>query len=361
MPMSTIYGGITPPPDPNNPTPPTPIIVDPNKPVFVVTQEQWDRAKDAAGKFWPTLKEYWPQITIVLVGLGSLIGSGTYVATKSTEPAVVPEVKVEPKVVIDLKPVTEGLTKLDKSMVGLREDILSLSKKVDEKKDPKADPLSPIKFTGATKADVNGDPVEVKVMLGKGAKDLKVWGSPNTTSYVKVFGDTVIVRAKDSSDIFIEAACTVDGKLIDPVYWRIVAGQGPMPPPGPEPEPKPKPKPVDPAPIPVAGLRVLIVEEATQRHTLSQGQRAILLGKQFRDFLELKCVVGPDSRTKEYRIYDADISMSGESKLWQDVMKRPRSSIPWIVISNGTTGFEGPLPNSVEDAIALVNKYGASQ
>jgi hypothetical protein len=85
------------------------------------------------------------------------------------------------------------------------------------------------------------------------------------------------------------------------------------------------------------------------------------LGKQFRDFLELKCVVGPDSRTKEYRIYDADISMSGESKLWQDVMKRPRSSIPWIVISNGTTGFEGPLPNSVEDAIALINKYGANQ
>lgn len=345
-----------------NPSPPHPPD-NPNDPVFTVTREQWDRARDAAGKLWPTLKEYWPQITIVLIGLGSLIGSGTYVATKNAEPPappVVPEVKVEPKIVIDLKPVIEGLDKLGQKMD-------TFGKKLDEKpiptpidpKDPKADPLSPIKFAGATKADVNGDPVEVRVLLGKGAKDLKVWPSPNTTSYVKVFGDTVIVRAKDSSDIFIEAICSVNGKLINPVYWRIVAGQGPQPPPDPKVDPKPKP--VDPAPIPVAGLRVLIVEEATQRHTLSQGQRAILLGKQFRDFLELKCVVGPDGRTKEYRIYDADISMSGESKLWQDVMKRPRSVIPWIVISNGTTGFEGPLPNSVEDAIALVNKYGANQ
>jgi len=347
--------------DPLNPVSPP----DPNEPVFTVTREQWDKARDAAGKLWPTLKEYWPQITIVLIGLGSLIGSGTYVATKSSEapaPPVVPV--VEPKVVIDLKPITEGLTKLDKSMVGLREDILSLSKKVDEKpvivpidpKDPKADPLSPIKFTGATKADVNGDPVEVRVMLGKGAKDLKVWGSPNTTSYVKVFGDTVIVRAKDSSDIFIEAACTVNGKLIDPVYWRIVAGQGPMPPPGPEPDPKPKPPvPTDKGPFDGAtGLHVLIVFQ--DNGEITKEHYSVIYGKTVRDYLNSKCVM--INGTPQRRIYDVNTLMDGESALWKNAMKRNRTSIPWIAVGNGTNWVEQALPNSVADTIALLKKFG---
>jgi len=126
--------------------------------------------------------------------------------------------------------------------------------------------------------------------------------------------------------------------------------------PNPPPDPKPEPKP-DVVPIPANGLRVLIVEESAQRHTLSQGQRLIILGKEFRDFLEAKCVMGPDNRTKEYRIYDPEIAMNGESKIWQDVMKRPRASVPWIVISNGKNGFEGPLPTNLADAILLVNKY----
>jgi hypothetical protein len=151
---------------------------------------------------------------------------------------------------------------------------------------------------------------------------------------------------------FSVGVVTQKGKVLT---WCLVkAGLGPKPPP----KPDDPPKPIDPpAPIPVAGLRVLIVEESAQRHTLSQGQRTIILGKEFRDLLESKCVMGPDGRTKEYRIYDQEIAMNGESKLWQDVMKRPRASVPWIVISNGKTGFEGPLPTNLPDAIALINKY----
>lgn len=231
MPMSTIYGGITPPPDPNNPTPPSPIIVDPNKPVFVVTQEQWDRAKDAAGKFWPTLKEYWPQITIVLVGLGSLIGSGTYVATKNTEPPAPPIPVVEPKVVIDLKPVLDGLLKIDNSVSGLRGDINGLSKKIDEK--PIVDPLVPPTPDNAT----NTLPAETIAKVGRQTTlTAKVSGEvywvipPGSPCDSEAFGNRLIFTPTMEAQFPLGAYSQTKGKWN--IAWTMVkVGNAPIPPP----------------------------------------------------------------------------------------------------------------------------------
>lgn len=157
----------------------------------------------------------------------------------------------------------------------------------------------------------------------------------------------------------------VGGTEADMIVRPIVARVGPRPPPKPDPDPKPPtpdpkppapdPKPVDPPPIPAAGLHVLVVFETGK--ALPPGQQSILYGKAVRDYLQANCVVGPDGKTKQFRIYDQDVDASRDSKLWADAMKRPRASVPWVVVSNGKTGFEGPLPENPDKFLELVRKY----
>lgn len=137
----------------------------------------------------------------------------------------------------------------------------------------------------------------------------------------------------------------------------VEAGDGPRPPPKP-PEPKPV-DPVDPAaPIPAAGLRVLIVFESADLAKMPPAQSAAIYSAKVREYLNANCVVGTDAhQTREWRMWDQDTDVSGESKLWQDAMKRPRKSIPWVIVSNGRTGFEGPLPANADELLALVRKY----
>lgn len=115
--------------------------------------------------------------------------------------------------------------------------------------------------------------------------------------------------------------------------------------------------PMPPAPIPEPGLRVLIVYETADAGKMPPAQQNILYGQQTRDYLNQKCVVGPDGKTKEWRIWDKDVATGSESQLWQTAMKRPRASTPWLIVSNGTTGFEGPLPATVDDFLNLIKKY----
>ena len=141
-----------------------------------------------------------------------------------------------------------------------------------------------------------------------------------------------------------------------PAICVVVIGEAPPVPPGPGPKPDPTP----PAPIPVAGLRVLIVEETEDRPKLPANQTLILGSTLLRSWLNASCAKGADGRSPEYRILDKDTPMATDAKHWQDAMKRPRSQLPWIVISNGTTGFEGPLPATVDETLALLKKFGGS-
>lgn len=125
-------------------------------------------------------------------------------------------------------------------------------------------------------------------------------------------------------------------------------------PPGPTP-PDPPPTP---SPIPEAGFRVLIVYESAELGKLSPVQYNVLFAKKVRDYLNEKCVPGPDGKTREWRIYDKDVDVSGESKIWQGAMKRSRSQVPWILISTGRGGYEGPLPGSVAETLELLKKFG---
>lgn len=113
------------------------------------------------------------------------------------------------------------------------------------------------------------------------------------------------------------------------------------------------------APIKEPGFRVLIVEETAERGKLPKGQWEQIMATapgSVRDYCKSHCVkVGSDP---EYRIVDKDVDASRESPIWQAALKRERKSVPWLIASNGKHGFEGPLPSTTAETIALLKRYG---
>ncbi len=114
-------------------------------------------------------------------------------------------------------------------------------------------------------------------------------------------------------------------------------------------------EPVNPAPIPDPGFRVLIVYPAKGLGALPIPQSTMLTAQGLRDYLNSKCV--KNGNTAEWRIWPDSTVATGESELWQKAFGRSRKQVPWIVISNGTTGTEEPLPADLDSVIALMNKY----
>lgn len=101
----------------------------------------------------------------------------------------------------------------------------------------------------------------------------------------------------------------------------------------------------------------MIVEDANMRTKLPRPQQAIMFDSSLRDYLDSKCVMGKDGKTREWRIWPTGADYSKTEKHWQDVMKRERKSLPWIIISDGKTGYEGPLPENVDKTLELIKKY----
>lgn len=164
-------------------------------------------------------------------------------------------------------------------------------------------------------------------------------------------GSVIVVKegAKSAADVFRQQIDANVGPLPPPVP--------PPPDPGPKPPPPPPPDPPDPAPIPAPGLRVLLIYETAELGKLTAGQRAILYSAKVRAHLDAVCVKGPDGKTAEWRLWDANVDTRGESALWQNAMKRERRSLPWVIISNGKAGFEGPLPDGADAFLELLKRF----
>jgi hypothetical protein len=130
----------------------------------------------------------------------------------------------------------------------------------------------------------------------------------------------------------------------------LVVGDGPVPP----------PDPVDPPPLPVTGLHVCILEETADRAKLPATTREVLLGTgpgSVRDWLTKNCAKDAVGRP-QFRVLDASAEPTKDDQVWRDAWKRPRQGLPWIVIGNSKTGFEGPLPGTPAEVIELLRKYG---
>lgn len=171
-------------------------------------------------------------------------------------------------------------------------------------------------------------------------------GPPNSYR-VKI---RVISFDKDGNPSFeeIRAILVVKGK-VDPA---------PDPDVDPDVDPDPKPKP---SPIPAAGFRVLIIEETKDRPRLPIAQASIFTSVPLRNYLRSKCAVDrlAEQDGKAYRIWDKDtVADAPGLELWRDALKRPRTSVPWIIVSHHPHGgYEGPLPKDVPSTIELLKKY----
>lgn len=127
----------------------------------------------------------------------------------------------------------------------------------------------------------------------------------------------------------------------------------PKPPTPPDP-PKPPEPPPNPAPITEPGFRVMVIYETQQ---LTPGLNAIIKSKALWDYLDATCA--KDGSTPARRFYDKDVPPGTDSFKWeQEAFARPRKSVPWLIVSNGVSGFEGPLPATVEATLELLKKFG---
>lgn len=212
---------------------------------------------------------------------------------------------------------------------------------------PIYEPGEPVVFKvkgAAATASVNWKFKGLRTLPGAATTEVHGWGNPG-----KYTGRVTVVDWDKKS-------------FVDEDLEFEIKGAAPPVPPTPDPNPPgptpPGPTP-GPAPIAGAGLKVLIVYEQSDFAKLPPAQMAVFGAQELRSYLAAKCPAGPDGRTAEARFYDQNVDLANESKTWQDAMKRPRASLPWIVVSNGTkgTGFEGPLPATVADTLALLRKY----
>lgn len=151
---------------------------------------------------------------------------------------------------------------------------------------------------------------------------------------------------------------------VDPVYVNLLVDIPPQPvpptppiPPVPPVPPTPPTPPPSPAPIPAAGNRVLIIYESADLSKYPATQYGIIMSQEVRAYLNSKCVAGADGKTKEWRMWDKDTDTTYESQIWKDAIKTKTTTLPWIIISTGTTGFSGPLPADRAATLALLRQY----
>jgi hypothetical protein len=165
-----------------------------------------------------------------------------------------------------------------------------------------------------------------------------------TFSGTKVF----VVEAVGSGRVELFVAKEGAKSPADVFRQLIDVNQGPQPPPEP---PGPGPGPT-PGPSPTVDKRVLFIYERQDLAKMSETQRAVLYSTDLHAYIDGKA--GKD----RWRVWDKDTTgIEADAKEWVDLWKRPRASLPWIIIGNGKAGYEGPLPATQTEALTLLRKY----
>lgn len=100
-------------------------------------------------------------------------------------------------------------------------------------------------------------------------------------------------------------------------------------------------------------FRLLIVEETADRPKLPAGQQGIFTSTVLRKWLKDHCKPLSDG-SNGFRIVDVDDveNLPAEFK----GLETPKS-VPWLFVTNGTTGLSCPLPGTADEVIAKVSPY----
>lgn len=109
------------------------------------------------------------------------------------------------------------------------------------------------------------------------------------------------------------------------------------------------PIPVAPAPIDAPGLHVLIIEESGDRNQLPKDKLSVIQTTLIKQHIAEK--------GGQYKLYDS--SETPEAEPWKSAMARPRTELPWLLVSNGSKGgYEGPVPaGGIEGTLKLIGGY----
>ena len=197
-----------------------------------------------------------------------------------------------------------------------------------------------------------GQPVAVMILKSPiGFEALKVKSKCDTADVIKVLPNVFFV-GKPGTHVVRFDTLSIEPFSWDDVTVTVMVGDAPPLPDDPDPPLPPLP---DGLPIDGTGLRVLIVYETSDLATMPREQNAILFSAELRSLLTANCVnVGG---TPEWRILDQNTQFTDAAGKWAKAIAKPRASIPWIAISNGVTGYAGPLPENESKTIELVKKY----
>jgi hypothetical protein len=133
----------------------------------------------------------------------------------------------------------------------------------------------------------------------------------------------------------------------------------PMPP-TPEPSPTPTPTPTPPEPvkpfIDIDGVSVLMLFESADLGKMTKEQAAIPWSPRLYKYLDSVCAKHPMHNQKAYMVCDKDLDLNLDSPQFAAAQKRPRTSIPWAIISSRNGNYEGPWPADDLAMIELVKK-----
>lgn len=116
-------------------------------------------------------------------------------------------------------------------------------------------------------------------------------------------------------------------------------------------------KPSGEPPILEDGLHVMIIVESETISKMDPKQREILFNLKTRTYLNRRCVKGLDGQPS-WRIMDPDTEFPEQcDSVWCQALSRDRTEIPWLIVSNGTSGVEMPLPKTMQEFIEVVEKF----
>lgn len=194
------------------------------------------------------------------------------------------------------------------------------------------------------------------VLMLKSDRDL-------TKSLVKIRSRTTDVQLVETGVYVVTKAgkheLEVNVISESPLQWddeivTVTVGDAPTPEPDPTPD-DPDPPTPEPgvAPIEGPGLRVLFVSESAEQ--MSPAIQDIFYSPDITNWLNANCI--KIDGQPEFRRVDPDTQYTDANHRFAKALKRPRATLPWLIISNGTTGYEGPFPATVAETLELLKRF----
>lgn len=188
------------------------------------------------------------------------------------------------------------------------------------------------------------------------AKAQFLWDVDGEADTVEAGGTLYVWAAPGTYKVRL-TAIDFDAKKVERATFSFTV-TGKTTPPGPKPDGPPDVKPDG----GLKALRALVLVEEHEAAKLPAGQRAILWGKASHDKLNAVTPVGPDGKTREWRIWDQDVDAAGDDAKWAAAAKRARAAKgyapPWVLLFDGEAdAYSGPLPKDAAAWSALLDKH----